>query len=295
MLKYLKGTMYMKLTLSVDSMTTVAWYVDASYGAHMDLKGHTGMMMTLGKGAVMSFSRGQKLNVRSSTECELVGIDDAMPQMMWGKYFIEAQGWTVEHNILYQDNKSTILLATNGRSSSSKRTKHINHRYFLAKDKIVRGDLEIAHAPTEDMWSDVLTKPQQGMLFKRMRAELMNVDVNYDDAAEKKVTHPMLLPQEVEVISGEAAELLEKSGVTRAKRVKPAPRVSKDSANKRVSWKVPIVRRMGVLSDSKIAELKRKIEKAQMTSRSPNLKGKVSGGITERARKGPRRDLLPSQ
>jgi len=95
-LKYLKGTMHMKLTLSMDNMTTIAWYVDASYGAHMDLKGHTGMMMTLGKGAVMSFSRGQKLNVQSSTECELVGIDDAMPQMMWSKYFIEAQGWTVD-------------------------------------------------------------------------------------------------------------------------------------------------------------------------------------------------------
>ena len=29
------------------------------------------MMMTLGRGATMSFSRGQKLNVKSSTECEL--------------------------------------------------------------------------------------------------------------------------------------------------------------------------------------------------------------------------------
>ena len=63
----------------------------------------------------MSFSRGQKLNGHSSTEAELIGIDDAIPSMMWGKYFIEAQGYTVEHNILYQDNKSTILLATNGR------------------------------------------------------------------------------------------------------------------------------------------------------------------------------------
>ena len=123
--------MYMKLTLEVDCMTTISWYVDASYGAHMDLKGHTGMMMTLGKGATMSFLHGQKLNVKSSTECELVGVNDAILQMMWGRYFIEAQGYTVEHNILYQDNKSTILFATNGRSSSSKRTKHITHRYLL--------------------------------------------------------------------------------------------------------------------------------------------------------------------
>ena len=55
LLKYLKGTMYMNLTLSVDNMNTIHWYVDASYGAHMDLKGHTGMMMTLGRGATMSF------------------------------------------------------------------------------------------------------------------------------------------------------------------------------------------------------------------------------------------------
>ena len=79
------------------------------------------MMMSLGKGATMSMSRGQKLNTKSSTESELVGIDDALPQILWGKYFIEAQGYTVEHNILLQDNKSTILLATNGKFSSSKK------------------------------------------------------------------------------------------------------------------------------------------------------------------------------
>ena len=217
-LKYLKGTMYMKLTLTVDNLNTISWWVDASYGAHMDLKGHTGMMMSLGRGALMSFLCGQKLNVGSSTECELVGIDDAIRPIMWGKMFIEAQGWTVDHNILYQDNKSTILLATNGRMSSSKRTKHIHHRYFLIKDKVDRGDLEIRHAPTEEMWSDVLTKPLQGMLFKRMRAQLMNVEVNYNDEIERKNTHPMLLPQAVKDLSSETVEILAKSGVLKPPR-----------------------------------------------------------------------------
>ena len=106
--------------------------------------------------------------------------------MMWGKYFIESQGYTVEHNILYQDNKSTILLATNGRSSSFKRTKHIEHRYFLVKDKLDRKDLEVQYCPTGEIWSDLLTKPQQGALFEKMRAELMNVNENYDDNLEKK-------------------------------------------------------------------------------------------------------------
>ncbi len=252
-LKYLKGTMYMKLTLSVDSMTTIRWYVDASYGAHMDLKGHTGMMMTFGKGAAMSFSRGQKLNVKSSTECELVGVDDAIPQMMWGKYFVEAQGYTVEHNILYQDNKSTILLATNGRSSSSKRTKHIKHRYFLIKDLVDKGDIEIMHAPTEEMWSDVLTKPQQGMLFKKMRAVLMNVDVNYDDDLERRNTHPQLLPEEVDTLQEETIKILANSGVGRVSRKERTAKPAKVSAIKRVTWKVPLTHRRSVLSDSEIA------------------------------------------
>jgi len=47
-LRYLKGTKHMKLSLRVDNLNTICWWVDAAYGVHMDLKGHTGMMMTLG-------------------------------------------------------------------------------------------------------------------------------------------------------------------------------------------------------------------------------------------------------
>ena len=129
-LQYLKGTKYMKLTLSVDNLSTIRWWVDASYGVHSDCKGHMGMTLSLGKGAAMSFSRGHNLNGRSSTEAEIIGIDDAIPSMMWGKYFIEAQGYMVEHNILFQDNKLTILLATNGRMSSSKRRSISNTGFF---------------------------------------------------------------------------------------------------------------------------------------------------------------------
>ena len=57
-LQYLKKTLYMKLTLTVDNLHTLEWWVDAVYGVHEDLKGHTGMMMTMGSGAVMSLSRG---------------------------------------------------------------------------------------------------------------------------------------------------------------------------------------------------------------------------------------------
>ena len=91
-LMYLKGTLHMKLNITVDSLTTIKWYVDALYGVHSDCKGHTGMMMTLGAGASMAMSKAHKLNTKRSTEAELVGVYDALPDMFGGKYFLEAQG-----------------------------------------------------------------------------------------------------------------------------------------------------------------------------------------------------------
>ena len=106
------------------------------------------MVMSLGLGTAMSGSCRQKLNTGSSTEVELVGIDDALKYIMWGLYFIQAQGFKVKKNLLMQDNKSTILMATNGRFSCSKRTKHIKNRYFVIKDKIGKGEIIIQYQPT---------------------------------------------------------------------------------------------------------------------------------------------------
>ena len=70
------GTRHMKLVLTIDSMHMIHWYVNALYGTHSDYKGHTGIMMNMGFSALMSISMGQKINVKRSTEAELVGLDD---------------------------------------------------------------------------------------------------------------------------------------------------------------------------------------------------------------------------
>ena len=146
----------------------------------------------------MTMSKAHKLNTKSSTEAELVGVYDALPDILWGKYFLEAQGYKTDHNILLQDNKLTILLATNGMMSSSKKTKHIRHRFFLIKERVESGDVEIAYEPTGSMWCDILTKPKQGSVVRKFRGHLMNVPTNYDDDAERLRTPPLLLPKENE-------------------------------------------------------------------------------------------------
>ena len=178
-MQYLRATVYMPLTLEADDVSIVNWWADASFAVHPDMKSHTGGVMTLGKGAIYGTSTRQKINTKSSTEAELVGVNDVMPQVLWTRYFLEAQGYTVEESIIYQDNKSTILLAENGKASSSRRTRHINIRYFFVKDRIASGEVTVKYCPTDKMMADYFTKPLQGALFVKMRNEIMNV--NPDD------------------------------------------------------------------------------------------------------------------
>ena len=123
----------------------------------------------------MSHSGKQKLNTRSSTETELVGVDDMMPDVLWSALFLQEQGFEIKNNLIHQDNQAAILLEKNGKSSSGKRTKHINTRYFFVTDRIEKGDVSVTWCPTEDMTGDFWTKPLQGALFKRFRDLIMGV------------------------------------------------------------------------------------------------------------------------
>lgn len=71
--------------------------------------------MSLGKGSPYSFSKKQKINTKSSTKAELVGVDDGMSLVIWTRNFLEAQGYVVTDNVVYQDNQSAMLLEKNGR------------------------------------------------------------------------------------------------------------------------------------------------------------------------------------
>jgi hypothetical protein len=173
LLKYLNGTRRRKLTLSAETLHVIKWYVDAAFAVHPDFRSHTGAVMTFGKGGVINISRKQKLNTKSSTESELVGADDASVMILWTKMFVQHQGYHVDENILYQDNKSTILLETNGKKSAGKRSRALNIRYFFLTDQVEKGNLSILYCPTDDMWGDFHSKLLQGKKYRRFGAHIM--------------------------------------------------------------------------------------------------------------------------
>jgi hypothetical protein len=158
-MKYLRGTANMPLVLEANNMNVMKWWVDASFAVHPDMKSHTGGAMSLGRGAVHGTSTHQKINTTSSTEAEVVGMHEVLPQILWTLYFLEAQGYRVEESVIYQDNQSAILLAKNGCGSSSKRTWHINIRYFFVADRIASKEVRVEYCPTGEMIADFFTKP----------------------------------------------------------------------------------------------------------------------------------------
>jgi hypothetical protein len=176
LMRYLRATEDLPLILSADGTGVLEWYVDGSYTVHPNMRGHTGGGLTMGRGYPISASKKQKMNTRSSTESELVGVDDLLPSILWARLFLESQGCTVLENIVFQDNRSAMLLEKNGKASSSKRTKHINIRYFFVTDMIKSGRLSVEWCPTADTVGDFWTKPSQGSLFRKHRDLIMGVE-----------------------------------------------------------------------------------------------------------------------
>jgi hypothetical protein len=173
-LKYLNGTKTLKLTLSADTILSLHAYIDASFAVHSDMRGHTGLIITFGCGAIFARSMKQKLVSKSSTEAELIALTDAIGQVIWTRNLLESLGYNMEPATVFQDNMSTMAMIKNGNPTSS-RTRHIHIRFFFVKDRVDQAEIRIEHCPTEDMWADLMTKPLQGALFIKMRDLVLGI------------------------------------------------------------------------------------------------------------------------
>ena len=127
----------------------------------------------MGLGTLHCKSSKQKLNTRSSTESELVGVSEYLPYNIWQINFYKEQGYDILKNIVFQDNQSAIKMEINGRNSCTGNSRHIDIKYFWVKNRIDDKEVEIEYCPTTLMLGDYFTKPLQGNLFRRFRSVIM--------------------------------------------------------------------------------------------------------------------------
>ena len=170
-LGFLLGTQHQRLILEIGSKLQLRAYVDSSFGVYEDGKSVTGVVIMLGGATIYVKSSKQKIVTRSSTESELVGISDALSQILWSREFLIQQGVSLGPAVVYQDNQSTICLASKGRSTSD-RSRHIKIRYFFVTHYIDAKEIVIEYLPTAEMVADILTKPLHGSLFLKFAAAM---------------------------------------------------------------------------------------------------------------------------
>ena len=90
-LAFLQSTINDIRIIGANSLQEVYTWIDAAYGVHDDMRSHTGGVISLGTGTMHQKSSVQKLNVKSSTEAEIVDTSEYMPYNVWFNHFMEAQ------------------------------------------------------------------------------------------------------------------------------------------------------------------------------------------------------------
>jgi hypothetical protein len=173
LLSYLMQTIDDVRIIGADSLHEMQTFIDSSHAVHNDMRGHTGGVVTFGTGIVNSKSSKQKMNSRSSNETEVIGNSEYLPWVIWYEYFMEAQGYPITSNVVWQDNEGAEKMAKNGKLSCSSKSRHINIKFFWIADRVKQGKMTIKHCPTDIMLADFFTKPLQGKKFNMFREVIM--------------------------------------------------------------------------------------------------------------------------
>ena len=131
-------------------------YRDSSYAEEQDRKSRTGYVITLAGGPISWKSKRQPIVSLSSMEAEYIALCSTIQEIKWFRKFVLFFFRDKNSVPLYQDNQGTITFAKN--SAHSDRSKHIDVRYYFAKEAVEAGEVELIYLPTGDMPADMLTK-----------------------------------------------------------------------------------------------------------------------------------------
>lgn len=157
-LRYLKGTIDMKLRYEKTENNDMVAYSDADWGADSDKRRScTGYVVNMSNGAISWCSQRQSIVALSTTESEYIALSTTVREIIWLKQLAKEVGNIQKNVIVHCDNQSAIDL---GESEAYRpRTKHIDIRFHHIREKIENGVIDLVYIPTEKMVADSLTKP----------------------------------------------------------------------------------------------------------------------------------------
>ena len=151
-------------------------YFDAAWAVHTDLKGHSGIYITMGHNGfpLLAKSIKQKTVSRSSTEAELIAMFEGLDYLLWLRDIHIFIGYPANTIVIFQDNTSSITLAYMGRTSSRSNSKYMMLKYFYIKEYLDNNIVTLRYLPTEQMIADFFASPRVGKEFRTFRELILN-------------------------------------------------------------------------------------------------------------------------
>lgn len=171
-MRYLRGTVTLKLRYQRDDMEPMHGFCDADWASdETDRRSVTGYVFKMQGGAVSWNSRKQQTVALSTTEAEYMAMASATQEAIWLRNLQNELFNNTTQIIVYGDNKSALQLAEKP-TTFHPRTKHIDIRHHFVRDAISNNQVKFVHKSTEHMTADMLTKAVPTMKHNKCRDEM---------------------------------------------------------------------------------------------------------------------------
>jgi hypothetical protein len=153
-------------------------YCDVSYASNeVARRSTTGFVFLLAGGAIRWQTRLQPTIAMSTTEAEYMAAGAATKEALWLR--------KLQHDLnlfpgpscikMFGDNQGALALIKNPVHHA--RSKHIDVLHHAIRERVSRKEVKFEFCPTQDMISDLFTKPLNRVQFMKLRACLGLVEV----------------------------------------------------------------------------------------------------------------------
>ena len=162
------------LTYMRSNQLEITGYSDSNYVGCQDSRRATSSYIYLLAGGAISWKSAKQTLVAFSTMAvEFVACYEASNHGLWLQNFVTRLRIleVIKRPLkLYCDNKSAVLYSNNNRSSS--RSKHIDIKFLVVKERVQSGQISIEHIGTNSMIADPLTKGLPPRVFHEHTAHM---------------------------------------------------------------------------------------------------------------------------
>lgn len=155
-LRYLKGTVTLRLVYRSTNRTTLSVFTDADWANSQDRKSVSGISIFHDGNLIQWRSKKQNCITLSSTEAELVAVNEGLKEGIWIQSILRDMNLLYNLN-LFSDNQSCINISHHQGVQS--RTKHIDVRYLFIQEKLLTSNTTLQYICTDHNPADIMTKP----------------------------------------------------------------------------------------------------------------------------------------